>query len=165
VELSPALFFEYSTVSRNRGDLSRAAWEEFARAPAVQGVAVEVARTESSSAVRQGAVRVSRGDGARRRIGRADERSSRPIAIVGVSGVFRVRRSWQDLGELAAGKESIQEYRKKRWAGARVWGPQQAGDKTNIKWRVHPRRGVIRSAVFQHLSPREAESMDRSSGC
>ncbi len=84
------------------------------------------------------------------------------IAIIGLSGSFPMaadlRDFWQNLEQ---GRDCISEIPPDRWDWQALWGdPQQAGDRSNVKWGGFIDGVAAFDPLFFGISPREAACMD-----
>ncbi|MCX8131567.1 MAG: SDR family NAD(P)-dependent oxidoreductase [Clostridia bacterium] len=165
LELTPAIFFEHSTIK----SLARFFSEEYKSAFAglisdKRGRKTPVFSEENSFDKEPSfSIRGSRISKVRE-MARLSQNSSadEPIAIIGVSGVFPMAKDINELWKnLLEGKDCITEIPKSRWDWREYYGdPIKEVNKSNIKWG-----GFIESVdefdpLFFGISPREAELMD-----
>ncbi|MDK8189824.1 SDR family NAD(P)-dependent oxidoreductase [Paenibacillus sp. UMB7766-LJ446] len=85
-----------------------------------------------------------------------------PVAIIGMSGRFPMADSIDDLWDnLLQGRDCISEIPPDRWDWKDYYGdPEQAHNKTNIKWGGFMEGVAEFDPAFFGISPREAELMD-----
>ncbi|PEU18951.1 polyketide synthase, partial [Bacillus wiedmannii] len=84
------------------------------------------------------------------------------IAIVGMSGKFPMASNLDEFwGNISEGKDCIREIPKERWDWEKYYGdPTKEANKTNIKWGGFIDGVGEFDPTFFRISPREAELMD-----
>nr|WP_226001950.1 SDR family NAD(P)-dependent oxidoreductase [Paenibacillus sp. BJ-4] len=166
LELTPAIFFEYTTIH----DFTRYLMDEY---DTVLGEQFAVhARTEPAvQAIEDDREDYTRG---RRQQSRFASRNvlsvpqqtqavpDEPIAIVGMSGVFPMARDVDEFWKnLEAGRDCISEIPEDRWDWKAYYGdPAHEENKTNIKWGGFIDGIYEFDPLFFGISPREAALMD-----
>jgi polyketide synthase PksN len=168
LELTPTIFFEYSTLhsiaayliaehqavfaaqfttqtqTQTRPEFSVQAMAEEEESPLVSKRRFRLAKTVALAALKP------------------DSTVAESIAIVGISGTFPMARNvnefWQNLVE---GKDCIAEIPKDRWDWEEFYGnPSTEANKTNIKWGGFIDGVAEFDPLFFGISPREAQFMD-----
>ncbi len=164
LDLTPAIFFEYSTISSFREYLLKEHQNIFAAQFAVQ-----VHDTISEESMKDEEEHLSSKKQHSRlskmtllSADKSDVSTPEPIAIVGMSGKFPmaadINEFWQNLHD---GKDCISEIPKDRWDWREYYGdPKSEANKTNIKWGGFIEGIDEFDALFFGISPREAQLMD-----
>ncbi|KIH86006.1 SDR family NAD(P)-dependent oxidoreductase [Pseudomonas batumici] len=165
LELSPTIFFEYSTIRDFAVYLVEKHGEAFVGfTPPVQ------TSGSKEQPVPRAPVPVSV-DAAVHRRSRLNDlphpvplrpQVPEPIAIVGISGRFPGARDLDDFWtNLQGGKDCISEIPPERWDWREIYGdPHREANKTNIKWGGFIEGVDEFDALFFGISPKEAEVMD-----
>ncbi|EIW21029.1 amino acid adenylation domain-containing protein [Pelosinus fermentans] len=160
-ELTPAVFFEYSTIQSFAEYLTKEyrtlLVSQFAAAVNVEQTTIHVP-TEGlhtknySRFIRTMPLTLSK----------VDEKNQEAIAIVGVSGIFPMAKDMNELWKnLLENKDCITEIPKSRWDWRKYYGdPVKDINKTNIKWGGFIDGIEEFDPLFFGISPREAELMD-----
>ncbi|WP_158945017.1 SDR family NAD(P)-dependent oxidoreductase [Granulicella sp. S190] len=163
LDLTPALFFEHSTIAMVADylvvehpvvalRLTKASEEKKGSHPeeqAASDLSGDTSSTESEA--------LRPADGAP-----VKESASNSIAVIGMSGRFPgaadVGQLWKNLVE---GRDSITEIPHARWDWKAVWGdPASEEEKTNIRWGGFIDGIDDFDPMFFNITPREAEMMD-----
>ncbi|MCP5005747.1 MAG: SDR family NAD(P)-dependent oxidoreductase, partial [Planctomycetes bacterium] len=164
LELTPTLFFEYSTIGTFSDYLLREHESVF-----VEQFHVEAnTHTHTSSGGvkdQEKSATILKGRRSRFVTPKPVESVSQevePIAIVGMSGCFpeaeNIDQFWQNLVEE---KDCISEIPKERWDWKALYGdPHKEVNKCNIKWGGFIDNVFEFDPLFFGISPREAELMD-----
>ncbi|WP_087913539.1 non-ribosomal peptide synthetase [Paenibacillus donghaensis] len=176
-DLTPALFYEHSTIQRIAAYLIETYAGMF-----MASAKPEVAETivDGPSGQEAAALQTSLPPGRKHRrfagcTGKQDTPvsgmqtespalppSPEPIAIVGASGTFPMAGDLEEFwNNLLQGKDCITEVPLTRWDWREYYGdPAQEANKTNIKWGGFIDGGDEFDPLFFGISPREAEFMD-----
>lgn len=149
VDITPALFFEYTTVDEVAGHLVETYPAELAAHLTPQPVAVtpEPAPEPDVTAV----------------VERLPERPAgpEPIAIIGMHGILPgsadLAEYWRNLD---AGRDLVNEIPEDRWDWREYYHPTAGPGRTNSKWGGFLPEVDTFDARFFGISPREAELMD-----
>ncbi|AJQ26211.1 amino acid adenylation domain-containing protein [Pelosinus fermentans] len=160
-ELTPAIFFEYSTIQSFAEYLTKEyrtlLVSQFAAAVNVEQTAIYVPaeglHTKSYSRfIKTMPLTLSK----------VDEKDQEAIAIIGVSGIFPMAKDMNELWKnLLEDKDCITEIPKSRWDWREYYGdPGKDINKTNIKWGGFIDGIEEFDPLFFGISPREAELMD-----
>ncbi|WPQ61781.1 SDR family NAD(P)-dependent oxidoreductase [Chitinophaga sancti] len=162
--ITPAVFFEYSTLDELSAYLEKEHTTVFAAKLVVQDERVdivdEVAATKEPTSFQTGKRKqyfVSRHPEPPAR-----KEGPEPLAIIGISGRFPMADNVQELWEnLYKGKDCIGEIPLGRWDWKEYYGnPLNESNKTNIKWGGFIEGMEEFDPLFFGISPREAEFMD-----
>lgn len=168
-DLTPAVFFEYPTVSGFAGYLAKECWTQF-----VSGLSIE---ESTHTEVKSHEMYTEEPNAKRRKrfINTPDsvtvqnaflpdgvESNTQPIAVVGMSCKFPMAQDinefWKNLSE---GRDCITEVPKDRWDWEKFYGdPSKEENKTNIKWGGFIEGIDEFDPLFFGISPKEAELMD-----
>jgi polyketide synthase PksN len=165
LELTPAIFFEHTTIHSFAEYLIKEHQAVFAAQFAVQ------TRVEISEKATEDEGEESPFDKRRRSrfaktgalsAAKPDASTPEPIAIVGMSGRFPmagdINEFWQNLYD---GKDCITEIPADRWDWREYYGdPAKEANKTNIKWGGFIDGVDEFDPLFFGISPREAQFMD-----
>lgn len=176
IDLTPALFYEHSTLQRVAAYLMEAYADIFAAA--TKPAEAEPKREELHQEVHEPLPSLPSGRKSRRFAGNravqftsspgtqaespARQSAPEPIAIVGASGTFPMARDLDEFwSNLVQGKDCITEIPLARWDWREYYGdPTKEANKTNIKWGGFIDGVDEFDPLFFGISPREAESMD-----
>ncbi|MCP5003294.1 MAG: SDR family NAD(P)-dependent oxidoreductase, partial [Planctomycetes bacterium] len=163
LELTPTLFFEYSTIGTFADYLARkhdpVFVEQFHLETSTQTSSGEVTDKEKSTTATLSGRR-SRFVTVKPIVSVSQKLES--IAIVGMSGCFpeadNLDQFWQNLVEE---KDCISQIPRERWDWKSLYGdPHREVNKTNIKWGGFIKNVFEFDPLFFGISPREAELMD-----
>ncbi|MFC9712829.1 SDR family NAD(P)-dependent oxidoreductase, partial [Paenibacillus sp. NPDC056933] len=170
IELTPAIFFEYPTMSGLAGYMCN----EYADAIDEKTPNREITRNSSvdhnpaPAAIKQQPVKFQRRGRANDNfftnstLKQKDKTEKEPIAIIGLSGIFPmaddVDAFWRNL---VGGKDCISEIPPSRWDWQAYYGnPMTEGNKTKAKWGGFINGIDEFDPLFFGISPKEAELMD-----
>jgi polyketide synthase PksN len=164
LDLTPAIFFEYSTISSFTEYLLKEHQNIFATQFTVQvhdNISERSMKDEEehpSDKKQHSRLRNMTALSA----AKSDVSTPEPIAIVGMSGKFpmaaNINEFWQNLLD---GKDCISEIPEDRWDWREYYGdPKTEANKTNIKWGGFIEGVDEFDALFFGISPREAQLMD-----
>lgn len=169
MDLTPAVFFEYPTVSGFAGYLAKEYRERFVTRLSIQkSTDIEVQTDEVSEETpyikkRKRFINAPHSFmGQNPLLSDRVEGNNQPIAVVGMSCKFPMA---QDINEfwknLLEGKDCIAEVPKDRWDWEEFYGdPSTEDNKTNIKWGGFIEGIDEFDPLFFGISPKEAELMD-----
>ncbi|WP_139492062.1 non-ribosomal peptide synthetase [Brevibacillus dissolubilis] len=178
LELTPTIFFEYTTVNTFAEHLAKAHQAVFAArfavhanvenavpaaaATAAKAEATEVKQETTISAPRRSSRFVKPAVQQQLTAPQQVTHVAEPVAIVGMSGIFPMARDveeyWQNLLQ---GKDCITEIPEDRWDWREYYGdPVHEANKTNVKWGGFIDGVAEFDPLFFGISPREAEQMD-----
>ena len=163
LELTPTIFFEFSTLNNLADYLVKEYQSVFADFFKVTAKA-EVPLQDTSSKEEQGKPKRHRRFASMNVQSGLETKSPRPesIAIVGMSGQFPMAEDFDDFWEnLEKGRDCISEIPESRWDWRAFYGdPNREVNKTNVKWAGFI-EGIDKfDPLFFGISPREAKVMD-----
>ncbi|MCP4750066.1 MAG: KR domain-containing protein, partial [Proteobacteria bacterium] len=162
LELSPALFFEYSTIE----SLAKYLINEHQTIFAAQFAAGTYSKISDPVTVEVADIPLAKKRHSRFTAAlsapRHDAFAPEPVAIVGISGKFPMAKDMEEFwNNLAEGKHCITEIPEDRWDWKALYGdPSRDKNKTDIKWGGFIDGIGDFDPMFFGISPREAEMMD-----
>ncbi len=166
LELTPTVFFEYSTIAEFADWLAREYESIFAKAFGLQAQPVtnrpENTQQPSPTFKQDEPVRRSESFAQPSVSAEPSQHTDHAVAIIGISGRFPMARDLDQFwANLLDGKDCISEIPEDRWDWRALFGdPATEANKTNIKWGGFIDGVAEFDARFFGISPREAELMD-----
>ncbi|MGG1948354.1 amino acid adenylation domain-containing protein [Trinickia sp. NRRL B-1857] len=171
LELSPTLFFEYSTLHGLADYLAQEHASVFVDSSKPAYRSSQEAISPAPSALVEAPAAAVRLDRPRRFASASlgagaetfeDNQRPEPIAIVGMSGRFPMAEDLDAFWENLVGERNcIAEVPKMRWDWEAIYGdPTKEGNKTNVKWGGFIDGIDEFDPLFFKISPSEAEGMD-----
>nr|WP_322787899.1 SDR family NAD(P)-dependent oxidoreductase [Pelosinus propionicus] len=160
-ELTPAVFFEYSTIQSFAEYLTKEyrtlLASQFAAAVNAEQTTIYVPAEDLYTKSYSRFIRTMP-----LALAKVDEKEQEAIAIIGVSGIFPMAKDINELWKnLLEDKDCITEIPKSRWDWREYYGdPGKDINKTNIKWGGFIDGIEEFDPLFFGISPREAELMD-----
>lgn len=169
INVSPPVFFEYTTVQDFTGYLLREHLDSLrGYFPGALAAAPEPVITPAPEPVPQASLQTASGEALRPQSRTAPawnsgpDHSAEPVAIVGMSGRFPGANTLEDFWEnLKWGTDSIREIPPQRWDWRAIYGdPETESEHTYVKWGGFIDGVDEFDPLFFGISPKEAAAMD-----